>query len=198
MRQGPGALRRTAIWLVLFCALGLRSEAARADAAGRDPLVEMEVADILSASASSTVVVLKSRRGETFLPIRIGEAEGLAIALRLSGRQAPRPLTHDLLEQVIRSLRARLVKVHIEAIRDSVFLGRIYLRQGGRQLSLDARPSDSIALALGARAPIYAQRSVLRQAGVSRGQLPYPPSQSGAPGRPDDGHDTRAPRGPSL
>jgi hypothetical protein len=130
--------------------------------------VEMEVRDVYPAHhGQSNVVLLKTKRGERFLPIWIGTNEALAISLRLAGRNPPRPLTHDLLERLLRSLGAKIVKIHIEDIRGHVFLGRIFLKGPRGTVDIDARPSDSIALAVGARAPIFAARPVLDRAGVS-------------------------------
>jgi bifunctional DNase/RNase len=129
-------------------------------------MVPMEVARV-AALQGQAVVVLRSVTERTLLPIWIGDSEAMAIQLRLSRRHAPRPLTHDLLEQVIARLGARLARVHVEDLRHGVFYGRVFLRQGSKELDIDARPSDAIALAVGARAPILVARKVLATAGVA-------------------------------
>lgn len=79
-----------------------------------------------------------------------------------------RPLTHDLLDAVFRELRADLVKVHVDAVRDNIFYGRVFLRHNGRLVEIDARPSDAIALAVGGDAPNFVAASVLQEAGIYR------------------------------
>lgn len=131
-------------------------------------MVEMEVKDVYTVPhGGANVVLLKVKRQDLYLPIWIGSQEALAITLRLTGRKPPRPLTHDLMERVLGSLGAKVVKIHIEDLRGHVFIGRVFLRQRKRIVDLDARPSDSIALAVGAGAPIYAARDVLDRAGIS-------------------------------
>jgi uncharacterized protein len=149
-------------------------------AGGNPALVPMEVLRIASTPDGQAVVILRSASERKLLPIWIGDAEATAIQLRLNGRRPPRPLTHDLLERVIAQLGARLTKVHVEDLRDKVFYGRVFLRQGSRDLDIDARPSDSIALAVGGRVPILVARKVLDEAGVE---------DSPAPGRPDRAPD---------
>jgi uncharacterized protein len=136
-----------------------------------DP-VEMEVKDVVAIEdGASHAVVLVPKGEETLVPIFIGEAEAAAIRLRLDRKTPPRPLTHDLLETMIRNLGGKVTRVNIDDLKDNVYLGKIYLDQGERRLEIDARPSDSIALALGARAPIFAARKVIDQAGLTRRDL---------------------------
>jgi bifunctional DNase/RNase len=139
--------------------------------AGAGKAVEMEVKDVYSVAHHSNIVLLKTKRGNTFLPIWIGANEALAISMRLAHQSPPRPLTHDLLEKMMGSLGAKLTKILIEDVRDQVFLGRIFVRRGRSVLQIDARPSDSIALAVGSGAPIFASRRVLERAGLSNHEL---------------------------
>jgi hypothetical protein len=129
------------------------------------PMVEMEVVKVGSLNDQS-VVLLRSKADSKILPIWIGDAEANAINLRLTGRKPPRPLTHDLLDRVIAQLGGRLVKVHVEDLKDNVFYGRVFLKQGQKDIDIDARPSDSIALAVGAKVPVLVARKVLDAAGV--------------------------------
>src|SRR5262245_59313847 len=93
-------------------------------------------------------------------------AEAQAIALRIEGVQPPRPLTHDLLLQACRRLGGNIERVVISDLQESTFFAQIHLFQGDERVSLDARPSDAIALALRAEAPIFVRRTVLQKAQI--------------------------------
>jgi bifunctional DNase/RNase len=108
----------------------------------------------------NAVVLLKSSEGEEVLPIWIGHAEGMAIDLSLKGEKFERPLTHDLLRTVIDSLGATLSKVAITELIKNTFFAKLYLQRDGEVLVIDARPSDSVALALKCNAPIFVARDV--------------------------------------
>lgn len=111
------------------------------------------------------------------LEIWIGPSEALAIQLRLVGRRYPRPLTHDLLQTVLDKTDASVVRVEIHSLRASTFIGRIRLQHAGKTHVLDARASDSIAVALGAEAPIFVSRPVFERAGrVAGTPAPLRPS----------------------
>ncbi len=113
----------------------------------------------------SRVVVLKEKDAERYLAIWIMPAEAEAIALRLGEAQPPRPMTHDLLRNVIDQLGAHVQYIVVNELTNDVFHARIIVEQEGRQLDIDSRPSDAIALAVRAGVPIYADESVLEQAG---------------------------------
>ncbi|MCG6962205.1 MAG: bifunctional nuclease family protein, partial [Acidobacteria bacterium] len=111
------------------------------------------------------VVVLQREDQSAFLPIWIGLCEANAIALQMEGVSSPRPMTHDLLLSLIQSLDYSLEHVLIHTLQDNVFFARLHLRaNGGRTVEVDARPSDAVALALRASAPILATDEVLRVA----------------------------------
>ena len=111
------------------------------------------------------VVVLQREDEAAFLPIWIGLCEANAIALQMEGVSSPRPMTHDLLLSLIQSLDYSLEHVLIHTLQDNVFFARLHLRaNGGRIVEIDARPSDAVALALRASAPILATAEVLRMA----------------------------------
>ncbi|MBI4372836.1 MAG: bifunctional nuclease family protein [Candidatus Omnitrophica bacterium] len=119
---------------------------------------------------SEQVIVLKERQGARFLPVVIGIAEVNAIKLKLSGIEPPRPLTHDLLLKSIEGLGAHLKEIHIDKLENNTFFAKLVLtRNSGSagEIKVDARPSDSVALALRAGAPIYVAEEVLDEAGVS-------------------------------
>ncbi|TAM59104.1 bifunctional nuclease family protein [bacterium] len=101
------------------------------------------------------VVILKDLEGKRYLPILIGPFEATAIALALEGTQAPRPLSHDLMKNILDTLEAKLVQVVVHDIKESTFYARLVIETGGETEEIDARPSDAIALALRVGAPIY-------------------------------------------
>ena len=119
---------------------------------------------MLDPVSNSPIVVLKDDEEKFFLPIWVGIFEANAIALQLENVTTPRPMTHDLLRNMISELNARVIRVVINDLRDSTFFAQIRLLTGEKTLELDARPSDAIALALRVEAPIYVAQSVLDQA----------------------------------
>ena len=134
--------------------------------------VQMDVTGVMEAQGGGFVVILKEDQEGYRLPIYIGYAEAHAIELRLNRRRFQRPLTHDLLDKVMRELGGALVKIHIDDIKDNTFLGTIFVRKKNRAvISIDARPSDSIALALGSKAPIFVSKKVLLRAGIKEDDL---------------------------
>jgi hypothetical protein len=112
------------------------------------------------------VVILKEKQGERYLPIWIGLAEANAIAAGLEGISMPRPLTHDLLYSVLKTSGAEVISITISDIQDRTFYARIVINIADRQLDIDSRPSDAIAIAVRAGTPIYAEEKVLARAGV--------------------------------
>lgn len=107
------------------------------------------------------VIVLKETEGERSFPIMIGIYEAAAIDRKIKGHRTQRPLTHDLLNSVIAEMGARLAKVVISELRDSTFFAKLVLEHGGKEIEVDARPSDAIALAISSSAPIFVDESVL-------------------------------------
>ncbi|MDR2196975.1 MAG: bifunctional nuclease family protein [Coriobacteriales bacterium] len=114
---------------------------------------------------SPSVVVLRplgdSDSGARVMPIWIGPAEAAAIGLALEGQPRLRPMTHDFLFNIINALHAEIDHVVIDRVDGSTFFATVSLKQDGRHIPVDARPSDSIALALRARVPLYVEKSVL-------------------------------------
>lgn len=107
------------------------------------------------------VVILKDVEGKRFLPILIGPFEATAIALALENTPVPRPLSHDLMKSIIEALKAKVLRVVINDIYENTFYARIVLEYGGKNLEIDARPSDSIALALRTNAPIFVSEKII-------------------------------------
>jgi uncharacterized protein len=107
------------------------------------------------------VVILKDMDGSHYLPILIGPFEATAIALALEGAPVPRPLSHDLMRNILESLDTSLEQVIIHDIKDSTFFAKLILRTDGDLQEIDARPSDGIALALRMQAPIYVSDKIV-------------------------------------
>lgn len=107
------------------------------------------------------VVILKDLEGKRHLPILIGPFEATAIALALEGTQVPRPLSHDLMKSVIEALRARVDRIIIHDIQENTFYAKVVLESNVGPLEIDARPSDSIALALRTNSPIYVSEQII-------------------------------------
>ena len=132
-------------------------------------LVQMEVNKIrIDERRGEQVIVLREKHGARLLPIIIGISEVTAIKMHVSGIQPPRPLTHDLLQSTIRELGASLDRIVITKLEANTFFAKLLLRtKDGAITEVDARPSDSIALALRAEAPIFVADEVLQQVGSS-------------------------------
>ena len=131
-------------------------------------MVEMTVESVrINLATQQRVVILKATKQERYLFIWIAHAEAYAIAVELQGTTSPRPLTHDLLKNVINDLGAKIVSVVISDLIEDIFYARIVLDVAGRHVEVDSRPSDAIALAVRAKTPIYVDESVLERAGVA-------------------------------
>ncbi|MFH0876647.1 MAG: bifunctional nuclease family protein [Candidatus Omnitrophota bacterium] len=135
-------------------------------------MVEMELNKIIiDEKRQDQIIVLKEKEGDRLLPIIIGFIEANAIKMRLSGIIPPRPLTHDLLQSVIESFDAKVGKVIIDKLQDSTFHAKIILSlqngaAGPQEKIIDARPSDSIALAVRVKAPIFVEEDVIKRAEI--------------------------------
>jgi len=108
------------------------------------------------------VVILEDAEKTKLVPIWIGVNEGNAIALEMQGEKFPRPLTHDLMVNILKELKAQIEKVVISDLKDNSYYALIYIKCGGVTLTIDARPSDSLALAVRVRCPIYIDEKVLK------------------------------------
>jgi len=112
------------------------------------------------------VVILKEKAAERYLPIWIGPAEADAIAVKLQEYQVPRPLTHDLLGNIIGALGAAVSSIIVCDLQNDTFFAKIVLAFNGNQIEIDSRPSDAIALAVRVKVPIFAEETVLDKAGI--------------------------------
>jgi len=139
-------------------------------------MIRMRVAHLgLDRATNTPVVILREEEGERTLHIWIGAAEANAIALELQGVRPERPLTHDLMKHLLSGLGAELRRVLIAGLRENTYLARLLIVRGGEVLEVDARPSDSIALALRTGAPIFSEEDLLdRQAGSGPVTPPEP------------------------
>jgi hypothetical protein len=130
-------------------------------------MVEMTIESIrVSMMNYQQVVILREKEAERFLPIWIGPAEANAIAIKLQEVSVPRPLTHDLLNSIILALGASVNHIIVCDLHDDTFYAKVILDADGKQLEIDSRPSDAMALAVRANVPIYAEESVLDKAGI--------------------------------
>jgi uncharacterized protein len=134
--------------------------------AGPAGFIEMTVAGVMDTEGGQAVV-LQDEKKKTFLPIWIGGTEALSIQLRLERRRYERPLTHDLLDSIVHELGGEIVKVHIDDLKGSTFVATLFVKKAEKTVEIDARPSDSIALALGNRIPIFVSKKVIDRAGSS-------------------------------
>jgi bifunctional DNase/RNase len=130
-------------------------------------MVEMSIESIrVSVMNYQRVVVLKESKADRYLPIWIGPAEADAIAIKLQGVSVPRPLTHDLLHSMINAFGAKVNFVVVSDLHNDTFFAKINVTSNGRNMEIDSRPSDAIAIAVRAGASIYAEESVLVKAGI--------------------------------
>ena len=128
-------------------------------------MIEVTVEHLgLDQNSKSPVVVLQEKNGQRVLPIWIGPAEASAIAMELAGVKFARPLTHDLMRQVILGLGAQLRRVVITKVQDNTYYAALEIRRDDHVIQIDARPSDSIAIALRLAAPIFTDEGLLDQA----------------------------------
>ena len=131
-------------------------------------LVEMQIESVRVHMLSNRhVVILKDHDGDRYLPIWIGAWEASAIAMRLQGLQAERPLTHDLFAAALQRLGVQVDRVVISELADETYHARIHLQRDGVQVEVDARPSDALALAVRAEVQIFASEDVLAQAALA-------------------------------
>lgn len=130
-------------------------------------MLEVTVAHLgLDRTTNTPVVLLREKGGSRVLPIWIGPAEASAIAMELQGLKAQRPLTHDLLKQIIIGLGGQLRRVVISSVKENTYFAELLIRREDHVFQVDARPSDSIALALRLNAPIFTSEALLDESGI--------------------------------
>jgi bifunctional DNase/RNase len=112
------------------------------------------------------IVLLKTAEGNKFLPIWIGHPEAAAILMKLQSQAPPRPMTHDLLSDMLEQLGAQVTRITVTELRENTFYAQITLQQDGSEIEVDSRPSDAIALAIRAEAPIFAADRVIEESAI--------------------------------
>lgn len=133
--------------------------------------IEMKIRGLMvDPSTNMPIVILKDVNGDALLPIWVGLFEANAIAMEIEKAPVPRPMTHDLLRNLMHGLNGQLQRVVVTELRDDTFYAVIWLQQQGETVAFDARPSDALALALRADCPIFVEDEVLRTAKV----MPHP------------------------
>lgn len=132
----------------------------------------------LDTSTSRFVVILKEENQSRWLPIVVGSSEAQAIALQLENISPPRPLTHDLIRNLLETMDAKIERIVVNDLRDNTYFALLGLRMQGEFRNIDARPSDAIALALRAEAPIFVDGNVMRQAAIAEADQERKPQDS--------------------
>jgi len=132
---------------------------------GRTMWVEMKVRGLaLDPVSNMPIIILRDEEEKRSLPIWVGIFEANAIALELEKISTPRPMTHDLIKNILESVEAKVEKIVVNDLRDNTFFALIHLRLGDEEITVDSRPSDAIALALRVGAPIFVDEDVVRRA----------------------------------
>ena len=132
-----------------------------------DPLVEVSVARLgLDGSTNTYVVILREKDGERILPIWIGQPEAAAILMKLQGASTPRPMTHDLVTDILGQLDAQVTRITVTELRENTFYAQVTVQMDGTEIDVDSRPSDAIALAIRAEAPIFAADQVIEESAI--------------------------------
>lgn len=149
------------------------AEAAPPEGTAPDGFVEMFVAGVLP-TEGGPAVVLRDKAEKTLIPIWVGMSEAHSIQLRLERRRFPRPLTHDLLDQMVHDLGGEILKIHVDDLKGDTFVGTVFVKRGDKVSHYDARPSDSIALAVGNKVPIFVSRAVIARINTKKDDLRDP------------------------
>ena len=112
------------------------------------------------------IELLKTAEGNKFLPIWIGHPEAAAILMKLQSATTPRPMTHDLVTDMLDQLGAQVIRITVTELRENTFYAQITVQQDGSEVEIDSRPSDAIALAIRADAPIFAADEVIEESAI--------------------------------
>ena len=139
-------------------------------AQGAEELIAVQQMQIYGVSfdmvGKQPIVLLKTVDGNRFLPIWIGHPEAAAILMKLQGASTPRPMTHDLLSDLLDQMDAKCEKVSVTELRDNTFYATITISINGSEMEIDSRPSDAIALAVRTQAPIFAAEDVIEESSI--------------------------------
>lgn len=126
-------------------------------------ITQVRVRGLMFDPPGNYILVLRSEEGQEILPIWIGKAEANAISLALESVELPRPLTHDLIKNALEAVEAKVISVVITELRDNTYYAKIHLSHHDAEITVDARPSDAIALALRAESPIFVAKDVFER-----------------------------------
>lgn len=131
-------------------------------------MVEVTIDSIrVSLMSQHRIVILKDVDSERFLPIWIGPSEAEAITVSLQQMEVARPLTHDLLRNVLEALGAEVIRVNITELKNDVFYARIVMRVNGQEMEIDSRPSDALALSVRVHVPVFVAEEVMEEAATT-------------------------------
>ena len=130
-------------------------------------MVEMSIYGVsFDLVGKQPIVLLKTAEGNKFLPIWIGHPEAAAILMKLQSASTPRPMTHDLVTDMLDQLGAQVIRITVTELRENTFYAQITVQQDGSEVEIDSRPSDAIALAIRADAPIFAADEVIEESAI--------------------------------
>ena len=130
-------------------------------------MIELELVGVrVELPHNQPIVLLKEREGTRFLPIWIGPVEATSIAFALQGVVTPRPMTHDLMRDLLATLRVGVERIVVTSLEEGTFYAEIHMRSNGDEVAVSSRPSDAIALAVRGTVPIFAEEAVLAEAGI--------------------------------
>jgi len=131
------------------------------------PMQEMNIYGVsFDLVGKQPIVLLKTADGNKFLPIWIGHNEAAAILVKLQSQESPRPMTHDLLSEMVEQLGASIARITVTELRENTFYAQITVVQDGQEMEIDSRPSDAIALAIRTEAPIFAADDVIAESAI--------------------------------
>lgn len=186
----PGASRVTTLTSLPWPPANALAEPAKAQ---EGELIELEVKDVIPIEEANThAVVLVSKDQQFMLPIFVTEEAAVSIAFRLAERASPHPLAADLLDSVVKEMGGDVTRVNIDDVQDDIYTSRVTIRQGSKDLRIEARPSDAIAMALTGHAKIFCTQKVMAHAGISKGEIDSLREHMGVggggadPGMPED------------
>ena len=129
-------------------------------------LLEVQVFDVIPQKEGGFLLLLKQVESESYLPIGIGDNEGISIIREIQKIKTPRPLTYELTNTIIEKLGAKIEKVVIDKIEDGIFYAKIHLKQGRKKIVIDSRPSDAVNIAIRKKVKIFVEKEVFDKMGI--------------------------------
>jgi bifunctional DNase/RNase len=166
--ERDGSVRDPEIWKrIEVGAMGIAETDGRAPAYTPPGMQEMVIYGVsFDMVGKQPIVLLKTREGNKFLPIWIGHPEAAAILMKLQGANTPRPMTHDLINDMLTEMEVSCSRVSVTELRENTFYASITLQVNGREVEIDSRPSDALALAVRTSAPIFAAEDVIAESAI--------------------------------